>query len=211
MWHNRFSQRLLCITCSHPRCTADVCSTCPICGEPTCNGTTSCTGQRKPLQTYLRPQTKEELKEFLCKNCRHKSSQQCSLCEERKQQTQFPKAGGHRPVYQRSLCFDCCRPRCTAAQCRTCTVCRHPKCTKRTKCQDPIIPLHPKQLLTRKEDLATYLCDRCCYITCACGNVMSLATQKRRKSAGILEKQLYICVDCASRAQWQKDTELGRK
>ncbi len=206
MLHNRFDQPVVCMTCCNPPCTADACSTCRVWGDRTCTRR-SCNTERAPLHQHWRPKTNKELQQFLCQKCRHP----CSLCEERKAQAQFPESMWHHRFAQRTLCLDCCRPRCTSTQCATCTVCRDHTCTKRTRCKDPIRPLHSKKSLTTKEDLATYLCDQCRYITCACGNVMPKATQKRKKSAGTLQKQLYICAGCESRAQWHKDARVRTK
>ena len=73
------------------------------------------------------------------------------------------------------ICLDCCRPRCTAKQCKTCSICRNPSCNKR-KCESLITELHPKKRLHSKTDLDTYLCERCRWITCACGNIMPRRT-----------------------------------
>ena len=48
------------------------------------------------------------------------------------------------------------------------TVCRDVTCRARTNCRKPVISLHPKLFLVHREDLATYLCQRCRDITCLC-------------------------------------------
>ena len=48
------------------------------------------------------------------------------------------------------------------------TVCRDVTCRARTNCRKPVVSLHPKLFLVHREDLDTYLCQRCRDITCLC-------------------------------------------
>ena len=122
----------------------------------------------------------------------------CSLCNEEKDKSQFTfHMWKERLRTKRVICLDCCRPRCTAKLCKTCSVCRDPSCVKR-KCSNPITPLHPNKRLHNKADLDTYLCERCRWITCACGNIMPQRTQRRYKNTAIKE-QIYICSHCRAR------------
>ena len=103
---------------------------------------------------------------------------------------------------QRMLCFDCSRPRCTAQQCKACPVCRDPECKKR-KCANKIVPLHPKLLPKDAEEVRSYLCQMCQYITCKCGNRMSQTMQRKTKAQPT--KKEYVCVDCQSKELQAKD------
>ena len=144
------------------------------------------------------------MENFVCQNCQHP----CSLCEERKGPSGFTQSMWHHRFSRTALCLDCCKPKCTSAHCETCTTCRDPACTRRGRCKKPIVPLHPKQFLGSKEELTTYLCERCRYITCACGKIMPKTTQKRKKKAGTLGQQVYVCTDCESRTQWHQDAQV---
>ena len=62
----------------------------------------------------------------------------------------------HHPL--RSMCISVSRG----------TVCRDVTCRARTNCRKPVISLHPKLFLVHREDLDTYLCQRCRDITCLC-------------------------------------------
>ena len=127
----------------------------------------------------------------------HGSKYRCSLCNEEKGEFQFTLSGWKQRLQAKSvLCLDCCRPRCISKRCRTCAVCRDPTCRKR-KCKNSIMPLHFKHRLKRKEDLATYLCARCRWITCACGKTMPQRTERRQKRAGTFLKLNYRCEDCS--------------
>ena len=143
----------------------------------------------------------------MCQNCQHP----CSLCEEKKGPTGFTQSMWHNRFSRSALCLDCCKPKCTSPHCETCITCRDPTCTRRGRCKKPIVPLNPKQFLSSKEELTTYLCERCRYITCACGNIMPKITQKRKKKAGTLGQQVYVCTDCQSRTQWQEDAGMRAK
>ena len=132
----------------------------------------------------------------------------CSLCNEEKAKSEFTMHMWHKRLRDKPvLCLDCCRPRCTSKKCQTCAVCRHPTCMKR-KCDRPIVSVHPKQFLTKKHDLATYLCERCRWITCACGNTMPKRTQRLQKSVGTFKKQMYICSDCNCTAMFNSPKTL---
>ena len=48
------------------------------------------------------------------------------------------------------------------------TVCRDVTCRARSNCRKPLVSLHPSLFLAHKEDLDTYLCQRCRDITCLC-------------------------------------------
>ena len=48
------------------------------------------------------------------------------------------------------------------------TVCRDVTCRARSNCRKPVISLHPSLFLAHREDLDTYLCQRCRDITCLC-------------------------------------------
>ena len=201
MWHNRFTkdQRTLCLQCCRPPCTGPLCKTCPVCRDEACNGV-NCKKAIQPLHPKLLPQTLEDVAGYLCGNCR----QRCALCKEAKSKAEFPSSMWHNRFDKdrRCLCFDCCRPRCTSKNCKTCAVCRDPAC-RRYRCDTVIQPLHHKQLPQTLVEVQTYLCSECRRITCECGNQMSKTMQKKTK--GKSSPNAYVCVDCQNKKMREGD------
>merc|ERR1711869_42370 len=132
----------------------------------------------------------EEVDKFVCRNCRWR----CAVCNEAKAKAEFPASMWHHRFDkdQRTLCFDCSKPRCTSQQCTICPTCRDPDCKARMKCKNEIKPLNSKQLPQTMMYVQTYLCQTCQKITCKCGNRMSQTMQKKRKKVQNDEK--YVCV-----------------
>ena len=91
----------------------------------------------------LRPDTLEIVKNYKCGNC----LQMCDICKQRKSARHFAASIWHHRFNQnrRLLCLECCRPKCTSRQCKTCKVCRFEIC-KDAKCTKRIQPLHPTLL-----------------------------------------------------------------
>ncbi len=70
MWHNRFStQRTLCLRCCRPPCISPQCKTCKVCRDPECKRR-KCDDAVKPLNPKQLPSTLDEVKAYLCKDCR---------------------------------------------------------------------------------------------------------------------------------------------
>ena len=136
------------------------------------------------------PKSAADLGTFVCQNCRFP----CAVCGVAKSKHDFPDAmWKHRhDTYTRTLCLLCSRPKCTSAQCSTCSVCRDPMCKKR-KCTGTVQSLHHKLLPQTKEDVDNYLCEGCRYITCKCGR--QLRSAKARATAR-QSKVIWVCPDC---------------
>ena len=200
-WRHRARQAARCFQCYYPRCTPTACPTCPVCRDPRCQKDT-CDDPVVPPTLQL-PQSRRDVDTFLCVRCRYP----CGLCEERKGEHEFPNAMWHNRHEQRLLCNRCCNPPCTSQNCSRCLVCRDETCRRRN-CDSPVKSLNPKQFLKRKEDLDTYLCQRCRYITCQCGSQMSKSSQKRKRER--LHQETYVCVDCQCRTQMQADAVMCR-
>ena len=116
-------------------------------------------------------------------------SGKCDLCGVTKSKNDFPKGMWHHRAdpNQRTLCNDCARPRCTAAHCKTCPICRNEECTKttrRSRCADPIQSLHAKQLPTDIASVNAYLCRKCRYITCTYTTSTGRCGRQRPKPKG---------------------------
>ena len=141
----------------------------------------------------------QDVENYLCPNCRCK----CAVCGIAKAKAEFPESmwPNRNNKDQRCFCFDCSRPRCTSQHCRTSPVCRDPECKKR-KCNNKIVPLHWKLLPKDLEEIRSYLCQTCQFITCKCGNRMSPTLQKGTKGK---PKKKYICVDCQNKEIQAKD------
>ena len=78
----------------------------------------------------------------LCMDCKGETRcdtsrrvQKCDVCGKEKTKADFPDSMWHHKQRKdrRCLCLDCSHPPCTAQECKTCSVCRDPKCKKRTK------------------------------------------------------------------------------
>ena len=188
MWHHKATQRALCFTCFHPPCTCPTCLTCSVCRDPHCQEK-QCSRDVVPLNSSELPQSQEDVDAFVCLNCRHP----CNLCGEKKGKSGFPISMWHHRHSRQILCNQCCNPRCTAQHCSRCRVCRDIHCRKRV-CHKPVKPLHPQQFLKSKQELETYLCELCRYITCSCGARMPKPMQKRQRLCTGDKK--YVCVDC---------------
>ena len=134
-------------------------------------------------------------------NCRKKH--QCKLCEQIKHKADFPESMWLHRKHQSCWCNDCCRPKCVAKDCKTCKVCRDDKC-KRRKCSTAITSLNPKQRPNTWEEVQTYLCPSCRFITCSCGKTMP---KKMQKQKGANFEKRYVCVDCQSKDIHQQDTK----
>ena len=144
----------------------------------------------------------QDVETYMCLNCR--CEYECAVCGIAKPQAGFPDSmWQHRyEKDRRMLCFDCCKPRCASQHCKTCPVCRDPECKKR-KCANKIVPLNSKLLPKDAEEVRSYLCQICQYITCKCGNRMSQTMQ--RKTKGRPTKKEYVCVDCQNKEMQAKD------
>ena len=146
----------------------------------------------------------------MCLSCEQAAqTHPCELCRKIKEKDDYSHSmWKHRfDSDQRSLCLQCCRPQCTSPHCKTCRVCRDPACKKR-KCNNKIIPLHPKQLPGTLEDVATYLCPPCRDITCKCGVQMTQRMQKRRRANGTLGKEVYVCDKCQNKELQRSDKKF---
>ena len=104
----------------------------------------------------LTPKTMEDVKKYLCRNCRY----ECQLCESGKSKADFPASTWKNRYKQKRLCFDCCRPRCTSKRCITCKVCRDEHC-KSTQCSKQMEPLNVRLLPKTKAEVVNYLCGNC--------------------------------------------------
>ena len=197
MWKNRADviRKTLCRDCCRPKCTQAQCQTCKDCRDPRCDKGRKCSKKIESLHPKQLPTSLEQLQNWLCTACR----QRCDLCREDLPMSAYP-AGmwKHRAdVTRKTLCRDCCRPKCTRAQCKTCKACRDPTCKGSRKCVKEIKSLNAKQLLMSLEQLDHWLCDTCKYIVCqSCAKDMSQKQQRRVKNAS--SKKLWTCGDCLS-------------
>ena len=130
---------------------------------------------------------------------------QCSLCQESLGPSKYNASMWNHRFTRDVLCRDCSHPPCIAPKCKTCKTCRDPTCNQRTKCRKPIKPLHPKCFPQSKEEVATYLCTRCRWITCQCGEVMPIRTVRRHKRLKKLQGVPYICEGCTMKTQFRRD------
>lgn len=201
MWHNRHTRPIFCNRCCNPPCTSPACATCQVCRDPHCKEK-QCSRDVVPLLSSELPQSQEDVAAFVCLNCRYP----CSLCKEKKGKSGFPNSMWVHRYERQILCNQCCNPRCSAQHCSRCRVCRDIHCRKRV-CDKHVKPLHPKQFPKSRQEVDTYLCELCRYITCSCGARMPKPMQKRQRlCTGV---QTYVCVDCQSRAQLQVGLATG--
>ena len=127
MWKQRNTRNTRCHDCRRPKCTGIHCQTCKICRDETCESQT-CTKPITSLHHEWLPKTLEERDSWLCSKCR---THRCSLCEELLPQTAFPHEMWKHRFSRNAFCNDCCRPKCTWKNCKTCTNCRQEDCDKK--------------------------------------------------------------------------------
>ena len=101
---------------------------------------------------------------------------------------------------QRTLCNDCCRPKCTASTCNTCKVCRQPH-HKRKNCEDDIVALEKSSWPTHVDQLKTWLCSVC--KANICSNWPHC--QKQRKAKKSQSEAQYTCGECQTLAFTQEE------
>ena len=91
-----------------------------------------------------------------------KNTRKCALCLKCKPRKDFADSMWRHSSYatRKTVCIGCCRPECTAPDCKTCKHCRDPKCKKKN-CRAPITPLHWKQLPKDSKEVASFLCRPC--------------------------------------------------
>ena len=133
----------------------------------------------------------------------------CDVCQQTKPRSAFT-AGmlqNAKRKSQRTLCKTCCRPRCTAVHCPTCTICRDPACltpNDKSTCKGEITALHPKQLSKTAEDVKAYLWETCVAKEQRQGLLCDVCQQRKPRNAftaGMLKnathtKQRTLCKAC---------------
>ena len=113
----------------------------------------------------------------------------CFLCQATLPREAFPE--GNRNAY----CNDCCRPKCTRKNCKTCKTCRLEDCPKKKRCKQAIESLNSKRLPKIIAERDAWLCRGCRALTCQnCKKDMPPSTKQRRKKAGT--EQPWTCGGC---------------
>ena len=164
MWHNRANtgQRTLCKDCCRPRCTAKNCPTCPHCRNEDCTNA-QCSEEIQALHPKMLPNTMCDVENYICSKCRHSLPlHPCDVCKKQKSPSEYTDSMWlHKSdATRKTLCKDCCRPRCTAKNCPTCPHCRNEDCTN-AQCSEEIQALHPKMLPNTMCDVENYICSKC--------------------------------------------------
>ena len=199
MWKNRNTRNIRCNDCRRPKCTAIQCQTCKICRDETCKSQT-CTKSIKTVPSESLPETLEERDSWLCSKCR---THRCSLCEKMLPQTAFPAQMWNHRLSRNAFCNDCCRPKCTWKNCKTCTNCRWEDCPKRKKCT-AITSLNPQQIPRTLEERDTWLCLHCRYIVCQTCKKKELPKKRQQSVRNSDQKQLWTCGDCLTLEESKK-------
>ena len=177
------TQNIRCLDCSRPPCVAANCRTCKVGRDPRCQ-TEKCTKPIVTLNSNFLPATHSEVLEFVCGRCRQET--QCDICQAFKADNQFPPSAlqNNRATKTQNIrCLDCSRPPCAAANCRTCNVCRDPKCRTRN-CSKPVSTLNSNFLPATHAEVLEYFCERCRYVKCVVKKSDgSFCSRERRQNA----------------------------
>ena len=105
----------------------------------------------------------------------------------------------HRHTHtQRTLCWQCCRPQCTAQSCRTCRVCRSETCRDKSCAKDMTMP-HAKLLPTDWSEVQSYICLSCRYACNLCGEAGDAKkyTHSMWRNRSI-KNRLTLCLQCCN-------------
>ena len=107
----------------------------------------------------------------VCAQCESDSnSHPCDMCKVLKERSEYSDRmwQNRQTPTHRTLCWQCCRPQCTAQNCQTCRVCRSETCRNKSCAKDMTMP-HARLLPATWDEVQSYVCGSCRHACELCG------------------------------------------
>ena len=181
---------------------------CKVCRNPECTKGAKCKDPIMQLNSKHMPSTPAQVESFLCENCQ---KLECSLCKQSKTKDALSKEQLNNSIRpgRRLKCIDCCHPPRAATRCRTCSVCRDAACSgKKKSCKGVVVALYPKQMPKSLDDVNSFLCSNCNFVTCvakkADGRICGKVAPKKSHEALKGRRNAYTCGDCLTEEKTKK-------